>query len=543
MSHESDLLRRYAESADQAAFAALVRSQLDLVYSAALRRVGGDPRLAEDVAQQVFCDLAANAHRLAYHPMLTGWLYTATRFAAGGILRSEARRKLREQEAAVEQQLSASAPEPDWSRLRPVLDRAMDQLSNADRSVVLLRFFEGKTFAEVAARVNLTEDGARLRVNRALEKLRRLLLKDGIGPTIAGLATTLSAHAVATAPSGLAGTLCGIAIAQVPAGGAGVVAGIIHFMNSTKLAAGLALIAIGGATFNWAEQHRIEALRTSMPSPDEVRRIEAQLSLLAGQSETGEKELKSVMAANAVASGPRASRSDRLQTELAKAQLNGPYGAFFRGLTERMNLQPGQLEQLKALIVQQGQSAESVFAAEMASGLKIDPVVGQYLRSHPASLIAAALDHDPAINAQLAQAISAEMSSSEAQIGSVIGAAELGQYRNYEQMLSQRSTAELLARELQDTPNALSPSQVEQLAQTFQQAPASGATEAYLPRGIYTGTSPISDTAVRLAEGHLSSVQINALRSMQRQQLVSTEISEGINQDRYHPPANVTASP
>jgi len=544
MSHESDLLRRYAESGDQAAFAALVGRQLDLVYSAALRRVGGDARLAEDVAQQVFCDLAANAHRLVSHPMLTGWLYTATRYAAGGILRAETRRKIHEQGAAAEQQLNALTAEPDWSQLRPVLDRVMDQLSNGDRSVVLLRFFEGKTFAEVGERVNLTEDGARLRVNRALEKLRQLLLKEGIGPTLAGLATTLSAHAVATAPSGLAGTLTAIAITHVPAAGGGVVAGIIHFMNSTKLAGSLAVIAISGATFNWAEQHRIEALRAALPSADETRRIEAQLAVLARQSQQREKELQSLTAANAEASSARSTRADQLLAELAKAQLNGPYGAFFRGLTERVGLQPAQLERLKTLIVQQGQSAESVFAAEMANGLKIDPVVGQYLRSHPASLIAAALDHDPAINAQLAQAISSEMSSSEAQIESVIGAGELGQYRNYEQMLSQRSTAELLAQELQDTPNAMSPSQVEQLAQTLQQAPATGgSTEVYLPRGIYTGTSPISDSAVKLAEANLSPLQISALRGMQRQQLVSAEISEGINQGRYHAPANVTASP
>jgi hypothetical protein len=52
------LLRRFVATCDEGAFAELVRRRLDGVYSAALRRVGGDAQLAEDVAQQVFVALA-----------------------------------------------------------------------------------------------------------------------------------------------------------------------------------------------------------------------------------------------------------------------------------------------------------------------------------------------------------------------------------------------------------------------------------------------------------------------------------------------------
>lgn len=55
---DASLLRRFVATRDQGAFAELVRRHLDGVYSAALRRVGGDAQLAEDVAQQVFVALA-----------------------------------------------------------------------------------------------------------------------------------------------------------------------------------------------------------------------------------------------------------------------------------------------------------------------------------------------------------------------------------------------------------------------------------------------------------------------------------------------------
>lgn len=79
MIHDAELLRRHTEENSQEAFASLVRRHLSLVYSVALRKLGGDIHLAEDVAQQVFTDLATKASRLRRHPTLTGWLFTANK--------------------------------------------------------------------------------------------------------------------------------------------------------------------------------------------------------------------------------------------------------------------------------------------------------------------------------------------------------------------------------------------------------------------------------------------------------------------------------
>ena len=168
MIEDAELLRRYAEDKSEVAFAELVQRHLGLVYACALRRVGGNQQLAEDVAQQVFTDVARRATTLARRPVLAGWLFTSTRFAAAKAMRTARRRLEREQKAYIMQQLSQDVTARiDWEKARPVLDDAIGELSDVDREAVLLRYFEGRDFSSVGAKLNLTGNAARMRVERA----------------------------------------------------------------------------------------------------------------------------------------------------------------------------------------------------------------------------------------------------------------------------------------------------------------------------------------------------------------------------------------
>jgi RNA polymerase sigma factor (sigma-70 family) len=259
--NDHELLQRYATSRCEAAFSELVKRYLDLVYSAALRQVGGDTHLAKDVAQAVFIDLARKAASLPERAVLAGWLYTGTRYAAAKSVRCEQRWRLREQKAnTMQTESSEPTDEPDWEQLGPVLDTVMHQLNEGDRHAVLLRFFEGRSLVEVGERLGVSEDAARKRVGRALDKLRELLVRRGVTSTTAALVSLLAGNAVAAAPAGMAASISGAALATA-ASSTGTGLTFLKIMTMTKLKlAGISALIVTCAAGPLILQHQSEVL-------------------------------------------------------------------------------------------------------------------------------------------------------------------------------------------------------------------------------------------------------------------------------------------
>lgn len=216
---DSDLLRLHTSRRSEEAFAELVRRHIALVHSAALRQVGGNAAAAADITQAVFIELARHADRLAQHPALIGWLYTTTHRMAAHFIRDESRRIQREQEAHAMQELHRFDHESEagWDRIQPMIDAAMHDLGNTDRLAILLRFFERRSYIEVGARLGLSENTARMRVERALDKLREKLEARGVTSTACALAAALAGPAVAAAPPALINTVTSAVIASVAA--------------------------------------------------------------------------------------------------------------------------------------------------------------------------------------------------------------------------------------------------------------------------------------------------------------------------------------
>lgn len=248
---DGELLERYAKDQDQDAFAELVRRHLDGVFSAALRRVGGDQHLAEDVAQHVFIELARQSRRLVHHPVLTGWLYVTTRNQAVMLVRTEQRRKRRETEAHLMNEPQPELSSDDWSRIAPVLDWAIEQLPETDRTAVLLRFVGRKPFEEIGSTLKVSSDAARMRVDRAIDKLRSVLARKGIVSTTSLLAVGLTRHAAAAAPASLSASVTAAGLATLPAA-AGLLPAAIQFMANSKMISGVAATLVIAATLGTA---------------------------------------------------------------------------------------------------------------------------------------------------------------------------------------------------------------------------------------------------------------------------------------------------
>lgn len=155
------LIESYTREKSETAFHSLVERHAGLVYASALRQVR-DEQLARDIAQAVFILLSRKAGGLGRNIVLSGWLFQTTRFVAARALRSEQRRRRREQEAFDMQLLSAS--DETWGRMMPVIDEALGELSRVDRDAVLLRYMEGRTLREVSTSLGITEEAAKKRV-------------------------------------------------------------------------------------------------------------------------------------------------------------------------------------------------------------------------------------------------------------------------------------------------------------------------------------------------------------------------------------------
>jgi RNA polymerase sigma factor (sigma-70 family) len=203
---DTQLLRAYAECHSDSAFAELVRRHIDLVHSAAMRMVG-DSHLAQDVTQGVFVALARHAPQLADRPVLAGWLHGTAQNIAAQTVRTDVRRRAREQEAAVMNELFSTNPDASWEHIAPHLDEALGELSEPDREAVLLRYFKDHDLRTIGATLGISDDAAQKRVCRAVERLREFFNKRGITVGTSGLAVVVSANAVQAAPIGLALTI------------------------------------------------------------------------------------------------------------------------------------------------------------------------------------------------------------------------------------------------------------------------------------------------------------------------------------------------
>ena len=135
---------------------------------------------AEDVTQEVFeaAVAALGQARVAAEPSLA-WLYTVARRRLVDRLRA-ARPVLVPLDA--ESNIGASDDRAYGPAITQALLEALRSLDEGKRRVIVLKLFEGRSFAEIAREVGASEEACRMRFSRGLAELRRLLAEKGVTP-------------------------------------------------------------------------------------------------------------------------------------------------------------------------------------------------------------------------------------------------------------------------------------------------------------------------------------------------------------------------
>ena len=340
MTDSQHLLAEYRQNSSDAAFQELVARFVDLVYSTALRLVEGDTHRAEDVTQTVFLDLARKARLIPADVKLGGWLHRDTCLVAGHILRGERRRQARERQA-VEINTLQNHSEADFSQVAPLLDEAINELGEADRTAILLRFFEQQDFRAVGQALGSNEDAARMRVTRALEKLENFLKRRGVTTSAASLGVVLTANAIQAAPASLAVTISTAAALAGTTAATTATAIAIKTIAMTTLQKTIITVTVAAAV-GWGIYEARQASRLR----GQNQTLQQQQAPLAEQIQQLQRERDE--ARNQLASIREA--KDRLPENTAELlRLRGMVGMARRAI--------GEAEQLRAQLARQASEA------------------------------------------------------------------------------------------------------------------------------------------------------------------------------------------
>jgi RNA polymerase sigma factor (sigma-70 family) len=161
--------------------------------------------LAEDVAQAVFLALSQKAGWLAKREGgIEGWLHEAARFASANCRRARMRQARHEQEAGAMRDFGENEDAKVRGHMEMEIEPALGRLRKEHREAILLRFYRGMSHAEAAGVMGVSEEAAKKRVTRAVDRLREVLGRRGVNVPAVGIGAGMASFAVRPAPSGFA---------------------------------------------------------------------------------------------------------------------------------------------------------------------------------------------------------------------------------------------------------------------------------------------------------------------------------------------------
>ena len=381
MNTDAELLARFTDSGDESAFREIVERHAPMVQGVAWRRTQ-NRALAEEITQTVFTILARKAAGLK-HGELAGWLHRAAFMETRNACRKEARRSEALQELTT-QMTGDTQPDHAWQDIQRHLDEALTRLPAEERQLVVMRYFEQRSYREIAGTTGRTEEGSRKRMQRSLDRLGALLRRKGIVTSGASLGALLAGQSLCV-PSASAAVIASAALHGAPSVTAGTLfSHTLWTMTASTIiktsVVTLALVSIP-LTMLWRENSNLkQEVRELRQASGPVVKAAQSLSVIARAPEDPVKA-SAAAAAQKASENPMAAfasvfAGDNL-VRIAEEQLKHEATRELNRLAQRLNLTPEQKEKLLKFL--EGQHRNSINQLKLAveSGLLNRAVKGK----------------------------------------------------------------------------------------------------------------------------------------------------------------------
>jgi RNA polymerase sigma factor (sigma-70 family) len=275
---DGQLLTRFIQGRDEAAFEALVGRHGPMVFGVC-RRVLGNAHDAEDAFQAAFLVLVQKAASIRHPNLLANWLYGVAHTTALRAKVLAARRRSRERQVTdMPEPAAGQGDEALWRDLQPLLDQELARLPENYRAAVVLCDLEGKTHKEAARQLGLPQGTVSGRLSRARAMLARRLTKRGLAVSGGSLAVLVSRQgASASVPAAVVSSTVKVATLlaagqQLAAGPvstqvAALMGGVLRIMLLKKLRIVSALLLVGVLACGAATLATRSALAEDPPGP------------------------------------------------------------------------------------------------------------------------------------------------------------------------------------------------------------------------------------------------------------------------------------
>ncbi len=171
-------LVRLAQQGDREAFLALYNRYINRVYNRVKSRV--PPQDVEDVTQDVFIAVIRSLERFEHRSRFSTWLYTIVNRKIADFYRKRQRHG-DEQTVRLDSIAGTMAsPANGYERIdeRIAIQKALNALPGHYREVILMRFADGMTFAEIASERGQTLEAVKSLYRRAIQAMRSIMATD-----------------------------------------------------------------------------------------------------------------------------------------------------------------------------------------------------------------------------------------------------------------------------------------------------------------------------------------------------------------------------